>query len=41
VGFYILPLPSYLEVPRAIFMAVAIYLTIATGFDYFRKALKK
>ena len=41
VGFYILPLPSYLDIPRAIFMAVAIYLTIATGFDYFRKALKK
>ena len=41
VGFYILPLPSYLDIPRAIFMAVAIYLTISTGIDYFRKALKK
>ncbi|MEN9351115.1 MAG: CDP-diacylglycerol--glycerol-3-phosphate 3-phosphatidyltransferase [Actinomycetota bacterium] len=41
VGFYILPLSSYLDIPRAIFMAVAIYLTIATGVDYFRKALKK
>jgi Ca2+-transporting ATPase len=29
------------EYSNGIFMAVAIYLTIATGFDYFRKALKK
>jgi CDP-diacylglycerol--glycerol-3-phosphate 3-phosphatidyltransferase len=41
VGFYILPLPSYLDLPRDIFMAVAIYLTISTGVTYFRKALKK
>ena len=41
VGFYILPLPSYLNLPRNIFMAVAIYLTISTGVTYFRKALKK
>ena len=41
VGFYILPLPSYLNLPRDIFMAVAIYLTISTGVTYFRKALRK
>jgi CDP-diacylglycerol---glycerol-3-phosphate 3-phosphatidyltransferase len=41
VGFYILPLPSYLNLPRDIFMAVSIYLTISTGVTYFRKALKK
>ena len=41
VGFYILPLPSYLNLPRDIVMAVAIYLTISTGVTYFRKALKK
>lgn len=41
VGFYILPLPSYLNLPRDIFMAVAIYLTFITGVTYFRKALKK
>ena len=40
VGFYILPLPSYLNLPRDIFMAIAIYLTISTGVTYFRKALK-
>lgn len=41
VGFYILPLPSYLNIPRDLFMAVAIYLTITTGVDYFRKVLRK
>jgi len=41
VGFYILPLPTFLHLPRDIFMAVAILLTITTGFDYFRKVLKK
>ena len=41
VGFYILPLPSYLNLPRDIFMAVAIYLTISTGVTYFRKVLRK
>ena len=41
VGFYILPLPSYLYLPRDLFTAVAIYLTITTGVTYFRKVLKK
>ena len=41
VGFYILPLPSFLNTPRDLFMAIAIYLTIFTGVDYFRKALNK
>lgn len=41
VGFYILPLPTYLNLPRDIFMAIAIYLTISTGVTYFRNALKK
>jgi CDP-diacylglycerol--glycerol-3-phosphate 3-phosphatidyltransferase len=41
VGFYILPLPTYLNVPRDIFMAIAIYLTISTGVAYFRNALKR
>ena len=41
VGFYILPLPSWLSIPRDAFMAVAIALTISTGYDYFKKALKK
>ncbi|CAB4610062.1 MAG: CDP-diacylglycerol--glycerol-3-phosphate 3-phosphatidyltransferase [Actinobacteria bacterium] len=41
VGFYILPLPSWLHLPRDVFMAYAIYLTITTGIDYFRKALNK
>ena len=41
VGFYILPLPEYLHTPRDIFMAVAVLLTVTTGVDYFRKAMKK
>ena len=41
VGFYILPLPSFLNTPRDLFMAIAIYLTIFTGVGYFRKALNK
>jgi CDP-diacylglycerol--glycerol-3-phosphate 3-phosphatidyltransferase len=41
VGFYILPLPTVLSLPRDIFMAIAVYLTISTGVDYFRKALRK
>ena len=41
VGFYILPLPSYLYLPRDLFTAVAIYLTITTGVTYFRKVLGK
>ena len=41
VGFYILPLPTYLNLPRDIFMAIAIYLTISTGVAFFRNALKR
>lgn len=37
VGFYILPLPTFLHIPRDLFMAVAIYLTIKTGIDYFQQ----
>ena len=41
VGFYILPLPTYLHTQRDLFMAVAVILTVSTGIDYFRKALTK
>ena len=41
VGFYILPLPNWLHIPRDAFMSVAIYLTITTGYDYFKKVFKK
>ena len=41
VGFYILPLPTFLHLLRDIFMAAAILLTITTGIDYFKKVLKK
>jgi CDP-diacylglycerol--glycerol-3-phosphate 3-phosphatidyltransferase len=39
IGFYILPLPSWLHLPRDIFMAATIAITLTTGFDYFKKVL--
>jgi CDP-diacylglycerol--glycerol-3-phosphate 3-phosphatidyltransferase len=41
IGFYILPLPSYLHFPRDFFMAVAVLLTITSGYDYFKKVLSQ
>ena len=41
IGFYILPLPTYLHFPRDLFMAVAVILTITSGYDYFKKVLAK
>ena len=41
VGWFILPLPHWLFVPRDIFMGVAIILTITSGYEYFRQVLKK
>lgn len=41
IGFYILPLPSYLHLPRDIFMAIAVLLTITSGYDYFKKVLSR
>ncbi|MEI8066641.1 MAG: CDP-diacylglycerol--glycerol-3-phosphate 3-phosphatidyltransferase [Actinomycetes bacterium] len=41
VGFFILPLPHWLFIPRDLFMAAAVILTITTGFDYFKKVLTK
>jgi CDP-diacylglycerol--glycerol-3-phosphate 3-phosphatidyltransferase len=41
IGFYILPLPSSLFLPRDIFMAVAVILTMTSGYDYFKKVLQR
>lgn len=41
VGFYILPLPAWLHLPRDIFLGIAITLTIYSGYQYFRMALKE
>lgn len=41
VGFYILPLPTYLHLPRDILLGIAILLTVWTGVEYFRNALLK
>jgi CDP-diacylglycerol--glycerol-3-phosphate 3-phosphatidyltransferase len=40
VGFYILPLPEVLHMPRDILLGIAIILTITSGFQYFREVLK-
>ena len=41
LGFYVLPLPHWLELPRNIFMAATVIITLITGYDYFSKAIKK
>lgn len=40
VGFYILPLPEWLFLPRDILLGIAIALTISTGYQYFNAALR-
>ena len=39
IGFFILPLPQYLVLPRDIFLGIAVFLTLYTGFKYFQAAL--
>ena len=41
IGFYILPLPESLYLPRDILLGAAVVLTITTGLDYLRNALDK
>lgn len=41
VGFFILPLPSSLFLPRDLLLGVAIILTVTTGIDYFKSALRR
>jgi len=41
IGFYVLSLPHWLELPRNIFMAATVIITLITGYDYFSKAIKK
>lgn len=41
VGFYILPLPTILYLPRDLFLGFALLITLITGIDYFRKAFAK
>lgn len=40
IGFYILPLPMWLHIPRDLFMAATIAITLITGFDYFKKVVQ-
>lgn len=41
VGFYILPLPDALFLPRDILLGIAIVLTLYSGYEYFRIALHR
>lgn len=41
IGFYVLPLPHWLELPRNIFMAATVIITLVTGYDYFSKVIKR
>lgn len=41
VGFFILPLPEVLHLPRDILLAGAVVLTIYSGFLYFKVALER
>ena len=40
-GFYILPLPENLFLPRDLLLGIAMYLTVTTGIKYFKSALRK
>ncbi len=39
IGFYILPTPHWFHIPRDLFMAATIAITLVTGIDYFKKVL--
>jgi len=41
VGWFILPLPHWLFLPRDIFMGAAIVLTFTTGYEYLRQVQKR
>lgn len=41
IGFYILPLPTSFHIPRDIFMAATLAITIVTGLDYFKNAQQR
>lgn len=41
VGFYMLPLPEQLLLPRDLLLGLAMFLTITTGISYFRSALRR
>ena len=41
VGFYMLPLPEQLFLPRDLLLGLAMFFTITTGISYFRSALRR
>lgn len=40
VGFYMLPLPDFLHIPRDILLGIAIVLTLTSGYGYIRNVVK-
>ena len=40
VGFYMLPLPEILHIPRDILLGIAIVLTLTSGYGYIRNVVK-
>jgi len=41
IGLYILPLPSFLDIPKALLLGLALVLTITSGYQYFAAAFAK
>jgi len=41
IFFYLLPLPMALDIPKALLMMVAVVLTVITGFDYLKNAMRR
>ena len=41
VGLYILPLPDFLDLPKALLLGLALILTITSGYQYFAAALSR
>lgn len=41
IGLYILPLPSFLDIPKALLLGLALILTITSGYQYFAAAFAK
>ncbi len=41
IFFYLWPLPAAMDTPRAVLMAVAVVLTVVTGLDYLKNAIRR
>lgn len=41
IGLYILPLPPFLDIPKAMLLGLALILTVTSGYQYFATAISK